>query len=102
VADRFGWADEPELLDVRDANRSRKALDALGEAVWREAIDWFYDEAMRRPIAGDTYPESRARFYGPTNAPAPAPERGSTAAEVLAEFGARVAPSTFNAQHPGS
>ena len=47
MADRFGWADEPELLDVRDANRSRKALDALGEAVWREAIDWFYDEAMR-------------------------------------------------------
>src|SRR5207249_11424646 len=48
------------------------------------------------------YPESRARFFGPPGAPAPAPEHGAPATDVLGVFRERVAPMTFNAQHPAA
>jgi aromatic-L-amino-acid/L-tryptophan decarboxylase len=102
MSERFGWSPEPELIDFRDPDRSRTALEALGEAAWREALDWLYDEAMRRPIRGMTYPEARATYFGPTNRPAPAPISPSPWPDVLAEFRERVAPNTYNAQHPGS
>jgi aromatic-L-amino-acid decarboxylase len=98
----FGWSPEPELLDFRDPVRSRNSLEALGEATWREALDWLFDEAMRRPVDGLSYPDARAAFFGPTGAPAPAPMSPSPWPEVLSEFRIRVAPHTFNAQHPGS
>jgi aromatic-L-amino-acid/L-tryptophan decarboxylase len=101
VSDRFDWSAEPELIDIADP-ASRPALEELGDAVWREALDWLYGEAARRPLRPDTYPEARALFYGPAGGPAPAPESPSPWKAVLKEFRERVAPATFNAHHPGS
>jgi glutamate/tyrosine decarboxylase-like PLP-dependent enzyme len=102
VSDRFEWSPEPELIDVRDETRARPALEALGEQTWREALDWLYGEALRRPMHAQTYPEARETFFGPTHRPAPAPMSPSVWTAVLAEFRSRVAPATYNAQHPGS
>jgi aromatic-L-amino-acid/L-tryptophan decarboxylase len=93
---------DPELLDLRDAEASRAALDRFGAEVWNEALDWLFDRAMERPIHPESYPDSRRRFFGPTGEPAPAPVDGRSAATVLATFRDRVAPMTFNAQHPGA
>ena len=46
MSDRFDWHPEPELIDVRDPERSRAALEDLGERMWHEALDWLYGEAM--------------------------------------------------------
>jgi glutamate/tyrosine decarboxylase-like PLP-dependent enzyme len=102
VSERFDWSPEPELIDIGDPARSRASLEALGEAAWREALDWLYGQAMRRPVRPDTYPQARARFYGPANNPEPAPGSPSPWPDVLAEFRERVAPGTFNSQNPGS
>jgi glutamate/tyrosine decarboxylase-like PLP-dependent enzyme len=102
VSDRFDWSPEPELIDVADPERSRAALEALGRDTWREALDWLYGEALRRPILSRTYPEARAAFFGASGRPAAAPASPSTSARVLAEFRERVAPATFNAHHRGS
>lgn len=102
MSERFGWHPEPELFDVRDAGRSRAPLEDLGERTWREALDWLYGEALRRPTAPDLYPETRARFFGPANGPGPAPTRGRRSTDVLTEFRERMAPYLFAAQHPGS
>lgn len=93
---------EPELIDFRDPARSRAALEALGAAVWKEALDWLYGEAMRRPTAPDRYPDIRLSYFGRSAAPGPAPAAGKSAEAVLAEFRERLAPYTFNAQHPGA
>ena len=100
--DRYGWSLEPELIDFQDPERSRRALEHFGEAVWREALDWLYNEAMARPIRKAAYPEARRAFFGAVGGPAPAPESPRPYPEVLAEFRARVAPATYNSQHPGS
>ena len=88
----------PTLLDLS----SRPALASFGADVWGEALDWLERDARARPIQPEPYPASRSRFFGPTGGPAPAPAHGRPAAEVLATFRDRVAPLTFNAQHPGS
>jgi hypothetical protein len=90
------------IVDVRDPEHSRGPLESLGEATWRAALDWLYTEALRRPIAGDTYPEARRRFFGPSTQPAAAPVAALPWREVLDEFRTRVAPATYNAHHPGS
>ena len=102
MSDRFDWSPEPELIDIADEPRARAALEALGAQTWREALDWLYGEAMRRPMHARTYPEARRDFFGPTNRAAPAPMSPSPWVDVLAEFRERVAPATYNAQHPGS
>jgi glutamate/tyrosine decarboxylase-like PLP-dependent enzyme len=102
VPDRSDWSLEPELIDVLDEERSRPALERLGERTWSEALDWLYGVALRRPMHALTYPEARREFFGPTGRPAVAPGSPSTWLDVLAEFRERVAPLTFNAQHPGS
>ena len=51
---------------------------------------------------GQAYPEARETFFGPSRQPVAAPMSPTTSDEVLAEFRARVAPNTYNAQHPGS
>jgi aromatic-L-amino-acid/L-tryptophan decarboxylase len=102
VSERFEWSPEPELIDIVDEPRSRPALEALGEQTWREALDWLYGEALRRPMHPRSYPEARRDFFGPTNHAAPAPMSPSPWSDVLAEFRERVAPATYNAQHPGS
>ena len=102
MSDRFDWHPDAGLIDVRDPARSRMQLEALGEATWREALDWLYSEAMRRPVNGDSYPRARDRFFGIGGAPSSAPRDPTTWTDVLGEFRSRVAPATFNAQHPGS
>jgi aromatic-L-amino-acid/L-tryptophan decarboxylase len=102
VSKRFDWHPEPELIDVRDPERARVALEQLGERTWTEALDWLYDHAMRRPTAPDLYPELRATYYGPSGGPGKAPQNGATSADVLAEFHERLAPYLYAAQHPGS
>ena len=98
----FEWHPEPELVDVRDPAVARPALERLGDDTWREALDWLYGHAMARPTRPDRYPDVRRRFYGDRARPGPAPADGIPSAEVLKEFRERVAPSTFNAQNPGS
>ena len=92
MVDRFDWSPEPDLLDIRDPGRSRPSLEALGEATWREALDWLYDHAMERPVHGQAYPEARETFFGPSRQPVAAPMSPTTSDKVLAEFRARVAP----------
>jgi len=92
---------DPALLDVR-ADGAREALEALATSTTREAFDWLFDRALERPIHPEGYPESRARFFGPTGEPAPAPAIGAPADTVLRTFRERVAPMTFNAQHPAA
>ena len=98
---RFDWHPEPDLVDFASPS-ARAALERLGEATWREALDWLYGVAMRRPMPADTYPEARARYFGAGGLPAAAPSEPATSADILAEFRERIAPFTYNAQHPGS
>jgi aromatic-L-amino-acid/L-tryptophan decarboxylase len=102
VSERFDWHPEPELIDVRDPERSREALETLGERAWTEALDWLYERAMERPTAPDLYPEMRAAYYGVSRGPGPAPSRGVASTDVLAEFHERLSPFLFAAQHPGA
>ncbi len=91
-----------ELLELTDEQRARPALEAFGDALWREALDWLYSEALRRPMTPHPYPDSRREFFGPSGDPQPAPIEGEPADRVLQEFRERVGPLTFNSQHPGS
>jgi glutamate/tyrosine decarboxylase-like PLP-dependent enzyme len=102
VSERFSWHPEPDLIDVRDPERARAALEQLGERAWAEALDWLYQRAMDRPTAPDLYPELRDAYYGASGGPGEAPRRGATSADVIAEFHARLAPYLFAAQHPGA
>jgi len=93
---------EPELIDTRDAVRSRAALERLGERTWKEALDWLYGPATERPTAPDLYPDLRRRFFGNEGRPAAAPTDGATADTVMDEFRERLGPYSYAAQHPGS
>jgi glutamate/tyrosine decarboxylase-like PLP-dependent enzyme len=93
---------EPELIDVRDPERSRAALERLGERTWKEALDWLYGPATDRPTAPELYPEMRRIFFGERGRPGPAPRRGRSSDHVLTEFRERLAPFAYAAQHPGS
>jgi aromatic-L-amino-acid decarboxylase len=96
------WHPEPDLIDVSSPS-ARPALERLGEATWREALDWLYGVALRRPMHPDTYPAARERYYAPSGGrPASAPVEPATSTDVLAEFRERIAPYTYNSQHPGS
>jgi glutamate/tyrosine decarboxylase-like PLP-dependent enzyme len=97
---RFAWHPEPDLVDVRDPERGRPALEGLGAAAWAACLDYLYEEALRRPTGPDSYPELRRRLF-PDGGPAPAPRVPQASAEVLAEF-RRIAPFQYNAQHPRS
>jgi len=57
VAHRSEWHPEPELIDTRDPDRSRAALERLGERTWAEALDWLYGTAADRATAPDLYPD---------------------------------------------
>jgi glutamate/tyrosine decarboxylase-like PLP-dependent enzyme len=92
---------DPALLDAR-ADGAREAMERLVADTHREAFDWLFGPALDRPIHPESYPESRARFFGPTGEPSPAPEHGVASTEVLRAFHDRVAPMTFNAQHPAA
>ena len=93
---------EPELIEFLDPERSRAALERLGERTWTEALDWLYGPATKRPTTPDLYPDIRRAYFGEAGAPGPAPASGRTSEEVLTEFRERIAPFTYAAQHPGS
>lgn len=105
---RYAWHPEPELIDFREEVRARTALEKLGLAAWTTALDYLYQEAMRRPVGSESYPEMRQRFFSGAESaserqgPAPAPVHPSTSGEILEEFRARLAPYQYNAAHPRS
>src|SRR5439155_27027126 len=92
---------DPDLLGF-GSPEARPALERLGEDAWTAALDYLFDEALRRPVGTDTYPELRERFFGPGGRPAPAPEGPSSAEAVLKEVRDRLFAYQFNTQHPGS
>jgi aromatic-L-amino-acid decarboxylase len=92
---------DPDLLDPR-AEGARAALEAFVAQTHREAFDWLFDRALDRPMHPESYPESRARFFGPTGEPASAPADGTPADAVFRTFRERVAPMTFNAHYPAA
>jgi len=102
VSGTFDFHPEPELIAHADEATSRLALEALGKAVWDEALRFLFEEAAARPVRSMPYAEARRTFFGPSLEPAPAPVSPSVSGVVLAEFRERVAPYAFNAQHPGS
>ena len=98
--DRFAWHPEPELIGVR-APQSRDALERVGRATWSTALDYLYEEALRRAIGEPaTYGELRRTFFGTSGGPGPAPADPTPAVELLAEFSTRLAPHQMNAWHP--
>lgn len=97
----FEWHPEPGLLDPRRPD-ARAALEELGRATWELSLDYLYEQALRRPVGPDSYPELRARFFGPSGRPVPAPGAPAPSAAVLAEVRERLLPYLFNSQHPGS
>ncbi len=100
-AARFGWHPEPAMLDLA-AEPARKALEGLGRDAWELALDYLYDEALVRPVGPDSYQQLRARFFGPSGAPDPAPSAPSPSSAVLDEVRARLVPYGYNAYHPRS
>jgi len=97
----FRWHPEPELLGIGDEAASRAALERLGETAWRTSLDYLYREGVRRGTGPETYAELRALHFGATGLPGHAPASPIRAAEVLAEFTARLAPYQLNPYHPG-
>ncbi|MGK2849718.1 MAG: pyridoxal phosphate-dependent decarboxylase family protein [Candidatus Limnocylindrales bacterium] len=99
---RFDWHPEPELIGYRDAGASRAALSRLGAQTWEAALDFLYGTAMDRAMGDPSpYAEARRRYYEPSaGGPAPAPVGPTPAAEVIAEFGERLAGGLMNSQHP--
>jgi aromatic-L-amino-acid/L-tryptophan decarboxylase len=101
--DRFDWHPEPELIGVRDETLSRDALERLGAATWSAALDYVYDEAMRRAMGEpSTYAELRREFFGASGGPARAPAGPTASAALLDDFRTRLAPHQLNAWHPRS
>ena len=98
---RFDWHPEPELVGYRDEGASRAAMEQLGEATWRAALDFLYGTAVHRAMGNPArYPDLRREFFGETRGPAAAPAAPQAAATILDEFASRVAGGLMNAQHP--
>ena len=102
MSDPFAFHPEPELLRHADETSARPALEALGKAVWDEALHYLYTEATARPVRAVSYPDLRRTFFGPSFEPGSAPSEPAVSEAVLAEFRQRIAPYVFNSQHPGA
>ena len=98
----FGWHPEPELIGYRDEGASRAALERLGTDTWTAALDYLYGIAVERAMGDPSpYDEARGHYYAPSaGGPASAPRDPATAADVIAEFRARIAGGLMNSQHP--
>src|SRR5437870_2050299 len=100
---RFDGHPEPELIAITDEPVSRPALERLGAGAWGTALDYLYDEALRRAMGEPaSYEALRHTFFGESGGPAPAPSEPTPSAELLAEFTGRLAPPQLNAWHPRS
>lgn len=104
--DAFAWHPDPKLIWYADAAQSRKAVEALGAAAWEVALDWLYDEGLRRPVGPMGYAELRREWYGAapdapaaTVGPPAAPADPVPAAVILDEFRARLAERQFSSYH---
>ncbi|MFL5680007.1 MAG: pyridoxal-dependent decarboxylase, partial [Chloroflexota bacterium] len=98
--DRFAWHPEPDLIDVAAAG-GREALDAAGRAAWSAALDYLYDEALRRAMGEPAeHGALRREFFGATGGPAPAPAAPTASSELIDDFRTRIAPHQLNAWHP--
>ena len=114
AAERFAWHPEPALLGIDDAAASRPALEQLGRNAWSTALDYLFDEALRRAMGEPTgYTDLRRTFFGGSAAddapaaadapgPAPAPRQPTTSTDLLDEFRTRLAPHQLNGWHPRS
>ena len=98
---RFDWHPEPELVGYRDERASRAAMERLGEATWRAALEFLYGTAVHRAM-GDpaSYADLRRSYFGETGGPGAAPQQPAAAAAILDEFATRVSGGLMNAQHP--
>src|SRR3954468_14763670 len=98
--DRFAWHPEPNLIDVA-APGARESLDAAGRAAWSAALDYLYDEALRRAMGEPAeHGALRREFFGATGGPAPAPAAPTASSELIDDFRTRIAPHQLNAWHP--
>ena len=103
---RFGWHPEPALIGFDDAAQSRPALAELGAATWAAGLDYLYGQAFRRAMGEPAgYAALRRAFYGSAPdgtaaGPTGAPDEPTSSADLLAEFGTRLAPHSLNAYHP--
>lgn len=98
---RFDWHPEPELIGYRDETASRAAMEALGTATWRAALDFLYGTAVHRAMGDPAgYADLRRAYFGAGGQPAPAPVTPAPVAAILDEFASRVAGGLMNAQHP--
>jgi len=99
--ERFAWHPSPGLIGYGDEATSRAAMERLGAETWATALDFLYDEAAKRAM-GDPAPYAslRAKFFGSSGGPAPAPVTPTPIASILDEFRDRLAGGQMNAQHP--
>ena len=59
------WHPEPELLNVRDAAVSRRALREAGAAIWEAGLSYLYDHAFQRAMGEPiSYQALRREFFG--------------------------------------
>ena len=98
---RFDWHPEPELIGYRDEGASRVALEQLGDATWRAALEFLYGTAVRRAMGDPApYADLRDSYFGRGQGPSAAPANPTPFADVLGEFVSRISGGLMNAQHP--
>jgi glutamate/tyrosine decarboxylase-like PLP-dependent enzyme len=98
---RFAWHPEPELIGLRHEPLSREALELVGRATWKTALDYLYEEALRRAVGDPVdYGALRAAYFGPSGGPGPAPRDPARSGDLLDEFRRRLAPHQLNSWHP--
>lgn len=99
-AEAFGWHPEPGLIDLR-RDDARGELARLGCESWQLALDYVFEEALRRTVGPDDYPQLRSKMF-PGGGPDPMPMSPSSIGEIFSEVRTRVMPHLFNSQHPRS
>jgi glutamate/tyrosine decarboxylase-like PLP-dependent enzyme len=98
---RFAWHPEPELVGYRDEGASRLALEELGDATWRAALEFLYGTTQQRAMGDPApYADLRDAYFGAGRGPSAAPVNPTPYAAILDEFRSRISGGLMNAQHP--